>query len=367
LRVVQLAEPAGPGPEAEPKPTDGDTSDAQPLGQAHFLSKQALTIARDHSAMISIFHGDADAEEVYFYDPISVRGSKDFAFRAVRIKNPSDYTLDGGPFTVYTDDQFLGEGLSGQILPGGTAFIPFALDRSVIVEPEVDEREEIARLVSIQRGIVATESKKIRRTQLHLVNRGTARSTVYIRHKVLPGYELRTLGPKAPPPEKLDGAHLFRVEAPPGKRTTLVLEEWTPVKRTVDIRDDNGVRQMALYLKHANLPGELKKGLDEVVQRHLSRADLLEKITTLEEQMAVYRERVDELNLQLLTLKKVRTAAKLRRHLADKMEEISDALQSSTIELADLRAQLMTQRIELQDKLAELTLREPRADEVASK
>jgi len=369
LRVVQLEDEAR---DKEEKAKDGTKAaheepseplpDEQPLGQAHFLSKQAMTIARDHSAMVSILNRPADAEQVYFYDPISSRGSKSFAFNAVRLNNPSDYTLDGGPFTVYMENQFLGEGLADQILPQSTAFIPYALDRNVIVEPEVDGREEIDRLVTIQRGIVTTESKKIRRSKLVITNRGQETHTVYIRHKVKPGYQLSTLGPEVAPPEKLDGAHLFRVQAPPGETMTLTLEEWTPVKRTVDIHTDEGVRRISLFLDGADLPADLERGLSEVVERHMSRADLQENIMTLQEQMGVYRQRVDELNFQLVTLKKVRTAAKLRSHLSDKMEEISDELQSSTMKLADLKARLMTERIELQDQLAELTLRPPKKD-----
>ncbi len=369
LRVVQLSsetqgqEKAKDGLKTEGAKLDAPPPDEQPLGQAHFLSKQAMTIARDHSAMVSILNRPAEAEQVYFYDPISSRGSKSFAFNAVRLNNPSSYTLDGGPFTVYMENQFLGEGLTDQILPQSTAFIPYALDRNIIIEPEIDGREEIDRLVTIQRGIVTTESKKIRRTQLVISNRGQKTHTVYIRHKVRPGYQLSTLGPEVAPPEKLDGAHLFRVQAPPGETITLTVEEWTPVKRTVNIHTDEGIRRISLFLDGAQLPPDLERGLSEVVKRHMSRADLQERMTTLQEQMGVYRQRVDELNFQLVTLKKVRTAAKLRKHLSDKMEEISNELQSSTMKLADLKAQLMTERIELQDRLAELTLRPPKKEE----
>ncbi len=41
------------------------------------------------------------------------------------------------------------------------------------------------------------------------------------------------------------------------------------------------------------------------------------------------------------------------------MEEISDKLQAATMGLTDLEGRLMTMRIELQDKLAELSLEGP--------
>lgn len=340
---------------------------SEPMGQAHFVSRQAMTIEKGHSAMVSILQQDAVAKRVYYYDPISARGSKKFAFNAVRVKNPSKYTLDSGPITVYEGGQFLGEGMAESILPGATAFIPYALDRAVIVEPEVTGREEIDRLITIQRGLVSTDTRKIRSTKLVLSNRGATDATVFVRHKVKAGYKLSTKGPKMPKPEKLGGAHLFRVSVPAGSSLDLVIEEWTPVKRTVDIRTDRGIEAISLYLKQGTLSAKLKEGLADVVARHTARANLQEKITTLQEQMGVYRTRVDELNFQLVTLKKLRNGAKLRSHLSKKMEEISELLQSSTMQLADLKAQLMTSRIELQDKLAELTLQEDKDAEVAIK
>ena len=73
--------------------------------------------------------------------------------------------------------------------------------------------------------------------------------------------------------------------------------------------------------------------------------------------MRVYRRRVDEINVQLVTLRKVPQAVRLRRHLAKKMEEISNKLQDSTMELSDLKGKMMTLTIDLQDKIAELTLK----------
>ncbi len=72
----------------------------------------------------------------------------------------------------------------------------------------------------------------------------------------------------------------------------------------------------------------------------------------------VYEYLTKPLNLDELfvTLRKVPTADKLSRHLSKKMEEISDRLQKATIEVTDLKGQLMTQRVSLSDRLAELSL-----------
>jgi hypothetical protein len=352
VSVLASDEPAGAaGSKSEQAIQPRDT---QPVGQAYFVSDKPMTIAADHSAMVSILNSPTDARRVYFYDPISERGSKTYAFSAVRIANPTEYTLDGGPFTVYAEGQFLGEGLSEPILPKSVAFIPFALDRAVVVDTGHEAREEIDKLVTIQRGIATTETRRIRRTKLTISNRGREAAEVYVRHQVMAGYTLDVAeGTKV---ERLAGANLFPVNVAGNSAVELVIEEHTPLMKTVDIRTDVGVRDISLYLSSKNVDAELKKKLHDIVEAHKHTQALEERIRTVQDQLGVFRTRVDELNLQLVSLKKVPQSEKLRQNLQTKMTEISDKLQKGTIDVTDFEGQLMTLRIALQDKLADLTL-----------
>ncbi|MBN2197350.1 MAG: OmpA family protein [Polyangiaceae bacterium] len=339
---------------AQPAQAAGTTSD-EPIGSAYFLASTPLTIKSSHSAMVSILQARTRAEQVYFFDPISARGSKRFAFRALRLENPSQYTLDQGPFTVYASGQFLGEGLSEPIPPKSTAFVPFALDRQVVVEPEVDTREEITRLTAIERGIVRTETRRIRRTVLDLHNQGPEPAKLYVRHAVAGGY---TLLPGEVKPEKLGGAYLFLVTVPAKGALKLAIQEATPTEKSVDVNTEGGIREIAVFLEHSprDLDPDLQRRLNEILELDRAMQDVRERIETVRIQMVEYRTRVDEINVQLVSLRRVTSAEELSRHLAKKMAEISERLQKATIEVTDLEAQLMTQRITLQDRVAELSL-----------
>jgi hypothetical protein len=85
-------------------------------------------------------------------------------------------------------------------------------------------------------------------------------------------------------------------------------------------------------------------------------AELGERLATIQAQSNVYRERIEEINAQLVSLRKVTQASELSRHLAKKMEEISQRLQKATIDAADLEAKRLTERVAMEDQLAELTL-----------
>jgi hypothetical protein len=339
----------------QPKTPDGQSA-TEPIGSAYFVAPTPMNIEKDHSAMVSILTTNTRAEALYYYDPVSSRGSKQFAFRAVRFENPSKYTLDSGPFTVYSDSQFLGEGLSEAIPPKSSAFIPYALDKKVLVDPSVDTREEINRLVTIERGIVRTETQRIRRTKLSFVNRGQSAAKVIVRHAVPKGWKLRTSEKRA---EKLRGAYLFPVSVPAKGSINLEIEESMPFEKTININDDDGVKQIALFLESRKaLSPELSAQLDEIVKMHRGLRDKQSRIATVHRQMNDYRARVDEIHVQLVTLRKVPNAQKLSRHLAQKMEEISERLQKATIEVTDLEGQVLSTRISLEDRLAELSLEE---------
>ncbi|HEX2674126.1 MAG TPA: DUF4139 domain-containing protein, partial [Polyangiaceae bacterium] len=156
VRII-AADAESPKPVQGKNVTEGN-ADA-PLGSAYFLAPSPLTIEKGHSAMVSMLTAQAQAKAVYFYDPISTRGSKKYAFRSVLLQNPTHHTLDAGPVTVYEGGQFLGEGLSDAILPDSRAFVPFALDRKLIVDTEQATREQIDRLITIERGIVHSEAR----------------------------------------------------------------------------------------------------------------------------------------------------------------------------------------------------------------
>jgi hypothetical protein len=352
--------------DARPEPVQVKAaSNDEPLGDAYFLTQRPLDVQKNHSAMVSVLAVDVKAEPVYFYDPISPRGSKRFAFRAVEFSNPSEHTLDPGPVTVYADGQFLGEGLSDPIQPKSHAFVPFSLDKKVIVETKEDGREEIDRLVTVQRGVLSTEARRVKITEFSLSNRGQAPAVVYVRHALTAGFRLEQ---PAQGFEKFREGYLFPVEVPAGGSAKLRIEEGTPISKTVDIRTNSGIADLKLYLRAAaaRLDAETRTRFEQIVEMHRAMTELEERRQTALLQTETYRQRIDELNAQLVSLRRVAQAQALSQNLARKMDEISQRLQKLTIQVADFDGQILAERVKLEDRLAELTLAKP-ATAVAAK
>ena len=354
VRIVEGPPPAQAKSGDAPKASEG----TDPIGTSHFESDAPMTVPRGTSAMVSILHTEAEGDAVYLYDPESPRGNAAFPFRAIRIKNPTDSVLESGPVTVFGEGKFVGEGLAEPIPARSAAFVPFALDRQIVVEKKEAEHDEIARILTVQRGVLETEIRHSKRQVLVLHNRLPDKATVYVRHTVAQGYELVHAPPTA---ERVAEAHLFRVDVEPGGQSEITIEEATPVYRTTDVRTTNGLDLVKAYLASAPAESPLRRELAEVVKLRTEMANVEQEIATKREQMNELRARMDELHAQIVTLRAVRTQSSLVGHLEKKLDEVSDRVSKQTLEIVALEEKLMVARVRFQDAIAELTLEKPSA------
>lgn len=354
VRIVEA--PEEPKTEAQQGQTgegEGKPTGAEPIGTSYFESATNMTVPRLTSAMVSILDQQTEGGFVYFYDPESQRGNGSFPFRAVRLKNPTKSVLESGPVTVFSEGRFVGEGMSEPIPANSFAFVPFALDRQIVVERKDDTRDSIARILSVQRGVFSTEVKHTRKKTLVMTNRMQDTATVYVRHNVAPGFSLA----KAPPSqERMGESYLFKIEIPGGAKVEVDIEEETPLFKSTDIRSNVGMEMVRVYLSTAAVEGKLKEGVAKLLELQKDIGNLEQKITTMREQMAEYRARMDELHNQIFTLKAVKSGGPLMQNLEKKMQEVSDRLSKATIDLVALQEKQMLARISFQDGVAELSL-----------
>ncbi|MCB9786594.1 MAG: hypothetical protein H6744_07855 [Deltaproteobacteria bacterium] len=359
LQVVARGNVPGKAPGVEvkldaPAEVSADTpDDGAPVGESHFESKTAMTIARGTSAMVSILDSQAQGDIVYVYTPDDERGNQRFAFKAVRLVNPTKSTLETGPVTVYGEGRFVGEGMTTAIPPGATAVIPFALDRQIVVEREGANEDRIARLLTLQRGVFTAEVQHARKTTMHVTNRMRQAARVFVRHEVREGWTLKS-SPEVH--ERLGESYLFEVPVPGGATVDVVIEETTPLQRTVDLRSDVGMRLVRVYLEAPPEDARFAPALAKLVAIHDEMVNHEQNIVSLHERMDEFRVRIDELHMQIASLKASKVGGSLMSHLQKKMKEMSEHIQRSTIAVVDHEEQLMMARIRFQDAVAELSL-----------
>ncbi|HEY5945980.1 MAG TPA: hypothetical protein VIV40_10845, partial [Kofleriaceae bacterium] len=352
-RVRLIAQAPSPTEQQAAAKAKAVETDAQPVGESHFANPTPMTVERGASAMVSMVRQETEGEVVYLYAPDSERGNSNFAFRAVRFKNPTTSTLETGPVTVYGEEKFIGEGLTEPIPPKSSAVVPYALDRQIVVERNDGEENKLQRLVTLQRGVLTAEVQHIRRQKLTITNRLNDIAKVYIRHTVNKGWKLL----EAPPAfERVGEAHLFEVHLKANETKTIEIAEATPIERTLDLNADVTLDMMKVYVDAPEGSAELKDSLKKLLAIHRKLIDLTQEQTSLDRRLRDYRERMDELHAQIVTLQAVKTGGDLMTHLKTKMKDISERVQKATIGMVDTEEKIMLTRVEFQDALAELTL-----------
>ncbi|MDX2086256.1 MAG: OmpA family protein [Kofleriaceae bacterium] len=367
IKIVTKVEPnqpervrlvaAAPSPEEQKQQGQGPGGAAdlaaQPVGESHFANPTPMTVEKGASAMVSMMRNETEGEVVYLYDAESERGNSNFAFRAVRFRNPTESTLETGPVTVYGDERFIGEGLTEPIPPKASAVVPYALDRQIVIERDDSEQNKISKLVTLQRGILTAEVQHIRTQKLTITNRLREKTKVFVRHTVNKGWTLLD-APNAF--ERVGDAHLFEVELGPNEVKEVKISEATPMQRTLDLQADVSLDMMKVYVEAPDGSPEIKAQLKKLLEIHRGLVDLTEEQVSLRRRLSDYKERMDELHAQIVTLQAVKTGNDLMSHLKAKMKDISDRVQKTTIALVDQEEKIMLARVRFQDTLAELTL-----------
>ena len=322
-----------------------------PVGESHFMAEHPMNVRAGTSAMVAMVHGETTGGVVYLYDPISERGDGRYAFKSVRLDNPTNDTLEPGPVTVYGDGRFIGEGITEPVPPRAAVVVPFALDRQIIVEHMDNQRDRIAKLTTVQRGIVTAEVQHRRSTRFTITSRLHEPTKVYLRHRLESGWKLVD----APSTfTKVGDSQLFEVDLGAGETKYVTIAEETPVERTLDMGTPDAIGMLGVYVDDPEASEPLKAQLKAVLETHKAGVDLEDKISTLRDQLAEYRAREGELHAQLVTLKMVKTGGDLMTSLRQKLVEVSDRVQKATIEIVDAQEQMMLTKVKFENQLAEL-------------
>jgi hypothetical protein len=354
VRVLAVAQAAkAQGPTAPPNAgARGETLDT-PVGESRFMADRPMNVKAGSSAMVAMLHGETTGGVVYFYDPISDRGDKRFAFKAVRLDNPTGNALEPGPVTVYGDGRFIGEGITEPVPAHASVIVPFANDRQVVISRNDIETDKIAKLMTAQRGIVNVEIQHRRQSKFTVTSRLGEPTKVYLRHRLESGWALL----ESPSTfMKVGDSQLFEVDLEAGQTKYVTIAEATPVERSLELGSEEALGLMKVFIEEPDASPELKAQIAALLLTHRAGADLTDKIETLRDQLGEYRSRAGELHAQLVTLKLVKTGGDLMAALRGKLTETSDRIQKTTIALVEAQEQLMLTRVKFQNQLADLHL-----------
>lgn len=178
-----------------------------------------VTIEHNRSALVPIVAKEIDGEAVDLYNE-EVRSGNPLA--AVRLKNSTGLTLEGGPLTVIQGGIYAGDALTNTLKPDEERYITYAIDLGLQVHTNTGSKTEEVNRVVINRGVVRMHRAVIETKTYTLDNKGTRLKTVVIDHPYHPDWKLLN---KEKPIEITDNYVRFEIKVPGRKTATFVVRE----------------------------------------------------------------------------------------------------------------------------------------------
>jgi hypothetical protein len=334
---------------------------AQPQeGVTRYDFEHAVTVPHGGSTMVAILSTRVPGESAYLFSPdYGVPDSAVHPFRVARLENRTGAMLERGPVSVLQSGDFLGQGVIEQLARGANTFIPFALERSVIIERAISQDMIPGRLIRIQREQVTIEQLTSRRSRYTVRNGGEETRKVFIRHDRIAGATLHE------PPEgveRTESAALVPVSVPQRGERVVTVEERTPVERTVYFASEEAGQAIGLYLEGAAVDAAQGPLLRRALELHRELAGVQEQLRALEAQRVDAERSANQTRENLEAIRRVGGADDLRNRLVRRLSELDRALEATTRDVVELRTRESELRVRLSEAISEvsLDLSEPR-------
>ena len=167
-----------------------------------------VTIARNRSALVPIVATEIEGQAVDLYNE-KIRADNPLA--AVRLKNTTGLTLEGGPLTVFQGGSYAGDALVKTFKPDEKRYITYAVDLGLHVNTKMGTKSEQINRIVINRGIIRMRRGIIETKTYNLDNKNPRSKTVVIEHPFHANWKLLN---KEKPIETTNNCLRFEVKVP---------------------------------------------------------------------------------------------------------------------------------------------------------
>ncbi len=198
-----------------------------------------VTVKRNRSALIPIVGAPVEAQRVSLFNP-AIRARNPLS--AVRFRNTTGLTLEGGPVTVLDGETYAGEALVETLEPDQQRYLSFAVDLAVTVDTKMESREEQVVRSRLLNGVLLLDSRHVAATAYVLRNAGTEARRVVLEHARRPGYQLDGIRPL----EESSEHWRFEVEVAAGAARTFEVKESFPQTTQVAVGNVGAADLIAL-------------------------------------------------------------------------------------------------------------------------
>ena len=315
---------------------------------------QPVTIPNGGSTMVVISSTRVPGEQAHLYAPDDgVALSRQHPFAVARLRNDTGFVLEKGPISVLSNGAFLGQGLVDTLPREAQTFVPFSVDKSIVVEPNEQWSEEEGALVMVQHGQLTVRRFSQRKTAYRLRNGGAAVTKVYVRHARWSGADLLT--PPAGSELTPDKA-LLPIAVPPYGKAELAVVERTPVELVLSIMDQRAADAVALWLSGPMASDPRSEELKRALALRTELSKLEAQLDASETEREAVVEGSDETRQNLKAIEKLASAKDLRTRLYERLKQLDARSGQLTQQLIEGRTKQAELKVRLQEAVEHVSL-----------
>jgi hypothetical protein len=309
--------------------------------------------------MVMLLSRNVRGEGLFLYAPDDgVPESSSHPFHVVRFTNDTPGMLERGPIAVFERGSFLGEGLLDPLPQGGSATVPFALERSIGVAHSEKYDVQGTRLAKIEDGNLWLEHDSVRKTTYELENGGDKPTKVLVKHPRRNGARLFE-----PPPGTEDnvgtGSALVPTTVPARSKASVVVDEREASSEFTDwfsIAADNAVKA---YLADRAAKPAVAQALGTAWPIRAQIVGGQESLAKVQRELAELNREAQEKRANLQAIEKNKAADALRKKLTDRLAAIAARQDTLTAQNVQLGNDLSELRIHFREAIRTIKLTEP--------
>jgi hypothetical protein len=328
-------------------------------GSTRYDIPTVITVPDKSATMVMLLSRRVPGEGLYLYAPDDgVPDSTSHPFHVVRFQNGTPGMLERGPIAVFEQGSFLGQGLLEPLPKGGSATVPFALERGIGVTHAEKYDTQGTRLSKIEDGNLWLEHDSVRKTTYELENGQDKPAKLLVKHPRQNGMRLFE-----PPPGTEDntgaGSALVPTTVPAHGKNKLVVDERDTASEYADwftIAADNAVKA---YLVDPRANREVVQGLSAAWPIRLEIVAKQDQQGKLQRELSELNREAQEKRADLKAIEKNKAAEALRKKLTERLAAIStrqDALTAQNVQLGNDLSEL---KIHWRDAIRTIKLAEP--------
>ena len=355
--VVQAPAPvmSAEAPPSPPRNVSALAAVTTGSGTTRYALPYPVTVPDESATMVLLASHSVPGESVFLFAPDpGVPDSMAHPFRVARFKNATSGLLERGPIAVFERGSFLGQGMLESLPPGGTATVPFALERGLGIQRDVRHDQRGARLFKIAEGELTIERDHVTRTT-YAIHNGTAETAkVMVRHPRRPG--TRLFRPPAGTEDNATGSAMVPMQVQPKGKAELIVDERQPMEMTVDWLSPPASEAVRAYLADPRADPNIVPKLQLAWQLREAWRKLSDEQQTLQAEQGELERHANQLRESLDAIRKNAQAADLRVKLNEKLEQVLDRLAQITKRMVELTLQLREQEVRFRDSILDIKL-----------